>query len=82
MDWIHENWFWVVVGVLFLWLHGRMHGGHGHAGHGGGCGGGHGHGRGENEPSERKEASHGGHRTQGDRGREPAPSGGQGHAEH
>src|SRR3990172_6176757 len=33
MDWIRENWFWIVVGVLFIWLHGKMHGGHGHAGH-------------------------------------------------
>lgn len=49
MDWIRENWFWLVVAVVFFWMHGRMHGGHGrhaergghggHAGHGGndGC---------------------------------------------
>ena len=47
MDWILENWFWLLVGVLFIWMHTRMHGGHGgHGGHGshgghGCCGGGH-----------------------------------------
>ena len=35
MDWIRENWFWIVVGGLFLWMHTKMHGGHDHAGHGG-----------------------------------------------
>lgn len=36
MEWIRENWFWVVSGVLFLWVHMRMHGSHGgHGGHGG-----------------------------------------------
>ena len=47
MDWLRENWFWIVVGILFIWAHTKMHGGHGgHGGHGsggghsGGCGGG------------------------------------------
>jgi hypothetical protein len=49
MDWVRENWFWIVVGILFIWAHTKMHGGHGHGGHGsaaehgghsGGCGGG------------------------------------------
>lgn len=36
MNWLRENWFWVVIGGLFLWMHLRMHGGHGqHGGHGG-----------------------------------------------
>lgn len=44
MNWLRENWFWIVVGILFFWLHAQMHGGHGHGGHGGrgarsgGCG--------------------------------------------
>jgi len=41
MEWIRANWFWVVFGVLFLWVHMKMHGSHG--GHGGhGAHGGHG----------------------------------------
>ncbi len=42
MEWLRENWFWIVVGALFVWMHMRMHGGHGHRGHGGrgGFGGG------------------------------------------
>lgn len=37
MEWLRENWFWIVVVVLFIWMHTRMHGGHGGHGHGG-CG--------------------------------------------
>lgn len=41
MDWLRGNWFWIVVGILFIWAHTKMHGAHG--GHGGhGSGGGHG----------------------------------------
>lgn len=40
MTWLRENAFWIVVGILFMGLHMRMHGGHGHGGHGRG---GHGH---------------------------------------
>lgn len=43
MEWVRANWFWVVFGVLFLWVHMKMHGSHGghggHAGHGGHGGG-------------------------------------------
>lgn len=46
MDWIRENWFWIVVIGLFLWMHTKMHGGHGghggHEGHGGARGRDHG----------------------------------------
>lgn len=36
MDWLRENWFWIVVLLLFFWMHMKMHGGHGsHGGHGG-----------------------------------------------
>lgn len=34
MEWFAENWFWVLILVLFIVLHmfghGGMHGGHGH----------------------------------------------------
>ena len=34
MDWLAENWFWVLVFVLFIVMHMFGHGGHGkHAGH-------------------------------------------------
>ena len=36
MDWLAQNWFWVVVFVAFMAMHMVGHGGHG--GHGGGCG--------------------------------------------
>ncbi len=40
MDWIAQNWIWVVFFILFIGMHLFGHGGHG--GHGGhsGCGGG------------------------------------------
>lgn len=41
MEWLTENWFWVVVGALFVGMHLFGHGGHGSHGGGGGCGGGH-----------------------------------------
>ncbi len=31
MDWLRENWFWVIVFGGFMWMH---MGGHGHGGHG------------------------------------------------
>ena len=43
MDGLRENWFWVVVGVGFVWMHLRMHGAHSHDGHGQGAHGRHGH---------------------------------------
>jgi hypothetical protein len=37
MEWLSENWVWVVVGVAFVAMHLFGHGGHGaHGGHGGG----------------------------------------------
>lgn len=39
MEWLQQNWFWVVVFVAFVGMHLFGHGGHG------GCGGGHRHGR-------------------------------------
>lgn len=35
MEWLRENWFWLAVTALFVWMHLKMHGGHGHGGHGG-----------------------------------------------
>jgi len=32
MEWLTENWFWVVIGVAFIAMHMFGHGGHG--GHG------------------------------------------------
>jgi hypothetical protein len=49
MEWLTQNWFWVLVFVAFIAMHMFGHGGHGrggHGGHGGGCGGGHRHGDG------------------------------------
>ena len=40
MDWLGQNWVWVLAGIAFLVLMSR--GGLGHHGHGGGFGGGHG----------------------------------------
>ena len=40
MEWLAENWFWVVIGILFVAMHMFGHGGNG--GHGGGGHGGHG----------------------------------------
>lgn len=37
MQWLAENWVWIVVFVVFIGLHMFGHGGHGG---GGGCGGG------------------------------------------
>lgn len=38
MEWLTQNWFWVVIFIVFIGMHLFGHGGHG----GGGCGGGHG----------------------------------------
>ena len=36
MEWLAENWFWVLIGILFVVTHLFGHGGHGsHGGHGG-----------------------------------------------
>ena len=42
MEWLAQNWFWVVIGVLFVGMHLFGHGGHGGSGGHGGHGGGHG----------------------------------------
>lgn len=34
MEWLSENWVWVLIGVAFVAMHKFGHGGHG--GHGGG----------------------------------------------
>lgn len=67
MNWLRENWFWLAVVILFVWMHTKMHGGHGrhlghggHAGHGGG-GGGHGAGQDDEQRSEPTEDSHAQH---------------------
>ena len=51
MDWLRENWFWLTVLVLFVF----MHAGHGHGGHGG-----HGHSTGDpgNDPPEGSHKNH------------------------
>ena len=33
MYWLRENWFWLVVTVLFVMMHTVGHGAHGHGGH-------------------------------------------------
>jgi hypothetical protein len=39
MEWLTENWFWVLIGFVFIAMHLFGHGGHGghgsHDGHGG-----------------------------------------------
>ena len=36
MQWLAENWFWVLIGILFVAMHLFGHGGHGgHGEHGG-----------------------------------------------
>lgn len=36
MEWLTENWFWLLIGILFVGMHLFGHGGHGggHGGHG------------------------------------------------
>ncbi len=37
MEWVRENWIWILVFAVFIGMHLFGHGGHGgHAGHGGG----------------------------------------------
>jgi len=37
MEWLSENWVWVLIGIAFLAMHMFGHGDHGgHGGHGGG----------------------------------------------
>jgi YHS domain-containing protein len=62
MDWLGQNWVWVLAGIAFLVLMSR--GGLGHHGHGGGFGGGHGghggHGDGQTDGSRGSSAGGGG----------------------
>lgn len=32
MNWLAENWFWVVIGIVFVAMHLFGHGGHGSSG--------------------------------------------------
>ena len=32
MEWLVDNWFWVLIGVLFVAMHLFSHGGHGNHG--------------------------------------------------
>ena len=63
MEWIAENWFLILIIILFVGMHmfGHGHGSHGgHGGHGkqggghGGCGGGHGHKHGQDSPEDQQ----------------------------
>lgn len=38
IEFLSENWTWIVFGAVFVWLHLGMHGGRGHGSAGGGCG--------------------------------------------
>ncbi|MEX0691377.1 MAG: hypothetical protein WD934_04730 [Gemmatimonadales bacterium] len=33
MNWLRDNWFWLGIGILFVWVHARMHAGHHRHGH-------------------------------------------------
>jgi hypothetical protein len=35
MEWLSENWFWVLILIFFVIMHKFGHGGHGMHGHGG-----------------------------------------------
>ncbi len=37
MEWLTENWFWILIGIVFVGMHMFGHGGHGGggSGHGG-----------------------------------------------
>lgn len=40
MDWLSQNWVWVLIAIAFIAMHTFGHGGHGsHGSQGGGCGG-------------------------------------------
>jgi hypothetical protein len=47
MNWLSQNWVWVLIAAAFIAAHLFGHGGHGS--HGGGGGGGHRHGGSEDE---------------------------------
>ncbi len=33
MDWVIENWIWIALAILLVWLYTKMRGGHEHSGH-------------------------------------------------
>lgn len=56
MNWLAENWIWVLLGGGMVAMHLFGHRGHGgHGGHGGSCGGGHGNPK--KEPAEAADGS-------------------------
>jgi len=57
MQWLTENWVWVLIAAAFIGMHFFGHGGHGGHG-GGGCGGGHGGGDSSDKKDSRKPAGH------------------------
>ncbi|MCB1740432.1 MAG: DUF2933 domain-containing protein [Burkholderiaceae bacterium] len=66
MDWLTENWIWVIFGVAFIAMHLFGHGGHGRHG-GGGCG--HGSDEGHRDPT--RSTADGPPATPANRAREP-----------
>ncbi len=55
MEWLLENWFWVLIFALFIWMHLGGHGGHG-------CHGGHSH-ESDTQPSEKESQKEGSHHS-------------------
>lgn len=39
MEWLAQNWIWILIGVAFIGMHLFGHGHGGHGGHGGSSGG-------------------------------------------
>jgi hypothetical protein len=33
MDWVIENWIWIALAIVIVWLYTKMRGGHEHGGH-------------------------------------------------
>ena len=61
MDWLAQNWVWVVISVLFIGMHLFGHGSHG----GGGCGGHGSHGDGDKQRAPADQDEQGVDRPQG-----------------
>lgn len=57
MQWLTENWVWVLIAAAFIGMHFFGHGGHGGHG-GGGCCGGHGRGDSSDKKDSRKPVGH------------------------
>lgn len=60
MEWLSQNWFWLVIFVIFMAMH--LFGHQGHGGHGGGCGGGTGEDEGKSSPRRGEDEKMAGHR--------------------